>query len=64
MEAPQYEILCVLLLYPFRPWYLPRRPVLIYPQPVSFIFERVQHNTKEKEMFKFSVFSMFRFLGS
>jgi hypothetical protein len=64
MKASHYEIFCVLLLYPFRPWYLPQHPVLTYPQPVSFFFERVQYNTKENEMFKFSVFSMFRFLGS
>jgi len=48
MNAPCYEIFCVLLLYPLRLWYLPQHPVLKYPQPVSFFFEQVQYNTKEK----------------
>jgi hypothetical protein len=61
MKASHYEIFCVLLLYPFRPWYLPQHPVLKYPQPVSFVFERVQYNTREKEMFEFSVFSCLEF---
>ena len=61
MKAPCYEIFCILLSYPFRPWYLPQHPVLRYSQHVSFFFEQVQCNTKEKEMFQFRVFSCLDF---
>jgi hypothetical protein len=60
MKAPHYEIFFVVILYPFRPWYLPQHPVLKYPQSVSFSFGRVQYNAKRK-LFTFNVLSCLDF---